>query len=262
MFGIVIYINRQTIAPIVQDTVRDAIRDGENWAATAFASEPTPTKDYTDHILLGNNYWDIGALNEALSVYMRIADLFPNTPELYRRIALGLINQNRPDEALMFSEKAINADPFSSDAWAMHAWTLDWNNRAAESLANSVHALELNPANSRAKAYLAEAYLSLGQLESTRTILQEAFELDPNSPELYRARGLMKWEGEFDRPGAIEDFATAYAMTPNMHFIAIDIATLEMGLGNFGSARELLEMVLQADPENELAPVQLVALYQ
>lgn len=260
--GIAVFANRSVIAPVVEEAVLNAIYTLENRAATATGPSPTPTTDYTNSMLVGDSYWDKGALNEALDIYIEIAAFFPNRPELYRRIALGLINQNRPEEALVYAEQAINAGPFSSEAWAIRAWTLDWNGRAGEAISSAVHALELDYENSRARAYLAEAYLSLGNLDQADSVVREALEYDPDSPELYRARGLMKWVGELDRSGANEDFARAYEMAPNMHFIAIDMATIEMGLGNFDTARELLKIVLQADPENELAPVQLYALYQ
>ena len=259
--GIAIYINRQTISPVVEDTVLNVIHDLENQIATLEAPPPTPTIDYTNRMIVGDSYWMQGALNQALDIYIEIADSFPNTPELYRRIALGFINQNRPDDALMYAEQAINADPFSSDAWAIRAWSLDWGERPSEAISSAQHALELDPQNSRARAYLAEAYHSLGDIERAEDVVETALERNPDSAEVYRARGLIKWLSHFDLEGAKQDFETAYKMANNMHFIAVNLASVEIALGNRDTAKDLLQAVLEADPDNQLAQSQLQYIY-
>lgn len=259
--GIAIYINRQAISYIVEDTVLNAIQDVENQIATLEAPPPTPTIDYTNRMVAGDSYWMQGALNQALDIYIEISDSFPNTSELYRRIALGFINQNRPADALMYAEQAINADPFSSDAWAIRAWSLDWSGRPGEAISSAQYALELNPKNSRAQAYLAEAYHSLGEVDRAEALAEAALEENPNSAEAYRARGLIRWLSRFDLEGAKQDFETAYEMTGNMHFIAVDTASIEIALGNNDAANDLLQAVLEVDPHNQLALDQLKYIY-
>ncbi len=258
---IAIYINRQVIRLVVEDTVLNAIHDLENQTATLAAPPPTPTIDYTNRMIEGDTYWRRGALNRALNIYMEIADSFPNIPELYRRIALGFINQNRPDDALMYAEQAINADPFSSDAWAIRAWSLDWSGRPGEAISSAQRALDLDQKNSRARAYLAEAYHSLGEIDRAEDLVKATLEENPDSAEAYRARGLIKWLSRFDLEGAKQDFETAYKMTDNMHFIAVNLASVEIALGNYDSAKDLLQAVLEVDPHNQLALDQLKYIY-
>ena len=247
--GIAIALNRATLAPIVQNALYDFIGQLEDTAATMAVPAPTPTADPRNSLIEANSYWLAGALDEATNLYMDIAASTPHSVEVHRRIALGLINGSRYDEAVEYSARAVNADPFDADAWAIYAWALDWKKRATEALAKARHALELDPANSRANAYLAEIYSSLGQAERAELLLQDLLDAQPESAEGIRARGLLKWNRN-DFAGALEDFKLAYSLAQNMSYIAIDIAIIEKDLGNYEGAQEFLQQVVDADPYN------------
>ncbi|MCY3781900.1 MAG: tetratricopeptide repeat protein [Chloroflexi bacterium] len=251
--GIGIALNREVFAPVVQDALYDVIRQLEDRAATMSVPEPTPTMDPRNQLIEADNYWRQGALGTATELYQEIAPSLPNSVEIYRRIALGLINSSRYAEAASYAERAINADPFNPDGWAIQAWALDWDLRAKDALASALHALELDPEHSRAQAYLAEIYLSLGQAERGEALVEALLEDDPNSAEAYRARGLIRQEYRFDYDGAREDFQTAYGMADNMNLFAVDIAILESNLRNYDVALDFLSDVLEANPQNEAA---------
>ena len=251
--GIGILINREAFAPIVQDALLELVSQLEDRAATLAVPEATPTMDPHNQLVEADNYWRQGALGTATQLYQEIAPALPNSVEIHRRIALGLINGSRYAEAAEYAQRAIHADPFDPDAWAIHAWALDWDRRAAEGLASAFHALELQPNHSRAQAYLAEIYLSLGQAERGQALVNDLLESHPESAEAYRARGLIRQEHQYDYDGAREDFQMAYSLAGNMNLFAVDIAILESNLRNYGIALEYLNDVLAANPRNELA---------
>jgi len=258
--GIGIYQNRQLFAPTVQAVMNTVVEQMEESAATIAAPEPTPTVDPSNKLIEGNNYWAQGAVNEALDTYLEIVDTVPNEVAVFDRIAISLITLGRTDEAIEFAEQAINANPYSADAWAIRAWALDWDGRPGEALSSALHAIELNPDSSRAQAYLAEAYLSLGQNDRAENLVADVIEDNPNSFEAYRASGLIKWTN-LDLDGAVQDFETAYNIADNMTFIAIDIATIETARQNFDAALEILEGVVEANPQNTLALYQLGVIH-
>ena len=247
--GIAVILNRATLAPIVQSAVFDFIGQLEDTAATMAVPAPTPTVDPRNSLVEANNYWLGGALDEATDLYINIAGSMPNSVEVYRRIALGLINNSRYGEAVDYGERAVNADPYDAEAWAIYAWALDWDKRADQALAKARYAQELDPANSRAIAYLAEVYSSLGQAERADLLLEDLLDDQPDSAEGIRARGLLKWNRN-DFAGALEDFKRAYSLAQNMSYIAVDIAIIEKDLGNYESAQEFLQQVIDADPYN------------
>ncbi|MCY3832858.1 MAG: tetratricopeptide repeat protein [Chloroflexi bacterium] len=250
--GIGIALNRATLAPIVQAVVFDFIRQLEESAATMAAPAPTPSPDPRNSLVEANNYWLSGALDQATDIYLEVADAMPNSVEIFRRIAIGLINESRYDEAVAYGARAISADPFNADAWAITAWALDWNQSALDALAYAMHALKLAPDSSRASAYLAEVYNSLGQPERAALLVDDLLEADPDSAEGIRARGLIRWTRN-DFAGALDDFKTAYRLADNMNLIAIDIAIIEKDLGNFETAKDFLQQVVDANPYNPRA---------
>ena len=130
--GIGILLNQDIFAPIVQDALYEAISQLEDRAATMSVPEPTPTKDPRNQLIEADNYWRQGALGAATVLYKELAPSLPNSVEIHRRIALGLISGSRFDEAARYAQRAINADPFDPDGWAIHAWALDWDRRAKD----------------------------------------------------------------------------------------------------------------------------------
>lgn len=261
--GIGIFFNRETIAPVVQDALQEALRDLEDRAATMAVPEPTATVDPANKLVEANNYWLRGATNAAMDTYIDVIDSVPNLPEVFRRIAFSMINLGRVDEALDYAERAVNADPFSADAWAIRGWALDWAGRPGEALSSALHALELDAENSRAEAYLAEVYRSLGQVDLAFDLTEAILERDPNSAEAYRARGLIKWLDYFDYPGAIDDFKSAYATDSNLDFVAVEIAFLTSSVqGDSDEALEFLQEVIESNPRNSRALYQLGYIYR
>ena len=261
--GIGVFLNRETIAPVVQDALLETIRGLEDRAATMAVPEPSPTVDPSNKLVEANNYWLRGATNAAMDAYIDVIDSVPNLPEVFRRIAFSLINLGRVDEALAYADRAVNADPFSADAWAIRGWALDWADRPGEALSSALHALELDPANSRAEAYLAEIYRSMGQTDLAFDLTEAILERDPNSAEAYRARGLIRWLDYFDYPGALDDFKAAYESDINMDFVAVEIAFLESNvLGNSDAALEFLQEVIESNPRNTRALYQLGYIYR
>ena len=251
--GIGVVLNREVFSPVVQEALYEVISQIEDRAATMSVPEPTPTVDSMNQLIEADNYWRGGALGAATDLYKEIAPSLPNSVEIFRRIALGLINGSRYAEAAAFAERAINADPFNAEGWAIYAWALDWERRATEALASALHALELDPENSRAQAYLAEIYLSLDQAERGEALVEELLEKDPESAEAYRARGIIRQEYRYDFDGARQDFQTAYSMADNMNLFAVDIAILESNLRNYEIALDYLNDVLESNPGNEAA---------
>ncbi len=251
VIGVGVFLNRQVAAPIIQNAVEQLIAEIENRVATLSAPTPSPTPDPRNSLVEASNYWQQGALRRATDLYLEIAPSTPNTVEIFRRIAIGLINASRYAEASQQAARAIHADPFDAEAWAIQAWALDWQGKPAEALAYALHALELDPQNSRASAYLGEIYHSLEQSQRAENLLDELLEQDPQSAEAYRARGLIKWDTDY--AAALADFQAAYELASNQNFIAVDIATIEKDLRNFEVALEMLQQTLETDLYNPRA---------
>ncbi|MBZ0277494.1 MAG: hypothetical protein K8I60_15215, partial [Anaerolineae bacterium] len=155
--GIQIYSNLDTIAPPIHQALYNLANSAQSQLATSQAPPPTPTDDPTEALTNADANWSQGRIEAALSDYRHILDARPNDVQTYYRYTLGLTMEGRLTEALDAAERTVTANPFSSDAWALRGMVLDWNNKPGEAAASALRALELDPNNARALAFLAEA---------------------------------------------------------------------------------------------------------
>lgn len=264
--GVFIYVNRETVAPVVNAYVSTAVADAEIRVSTMTAPTATPTPDPRNNLVQADNFWSQGAVSDALALYRSILPGVPNDVGVYGRVTLSLIAQGDYLAAVEMGEHTVTANPYSSDAWAVRAWALDWAGRYGEAIASALHARELDPNNPRALAYLAEAYFSNGQTERALSTAEQAIELDPDSPEAYRARAIVYWQGTFDLPAAIADMQTAYQLAQESNpaiasVLATDIANLEIAQGNVQGAISMLDSVLETNPQNTQALYSIGSIY-
>ncbi len=256
--GIGIYENADMFRPYIDQMASTAVSGVQNQSMTMAAPPPTATKDPASDLVSASNFWERGAVSEALRLYLPILDSVPNDVAIHYRVTLGLITQGDLERAIELAERTVTANPFSSDAWAIRAWAYDWTGDYGTAIASALHARQLNPENARAVAFLAEAYFAAGQTQRALTLAEDAINLDPDSFEAYRARAFINWYGLFDSVTALRDFRTAYdiALVTNpaaAGLIAVDIAGIEIGNQNVQGALQVLNGVLEVNPENTLA---------
>lgn len=258
VLGVGVYQNRGLLAPIVNEAATTLVANIEAQAGTMMAPTPTPTRDPASDLVQADNFWAQGSTSEALRLYMNILDAVPNDVNAHYRVTMGLISQGDVERALDYAERTVTANPFSSDAWALRAWTLDWNRRHGEAIASALYARELDPENARAQAYLAEAYFGAGQTQRALNAAERALEMDPNRYEAYRARGYIRWLGLFDLDAALSDFRMGYNLAVEENpaaagLLAVDIAQVQIGQQNNEGALQTLQAVLELNPQNTQA---------
>lgn len=266
--GLSLYANRHIIEPAIEEQMRPVVENINNNMATITAPTPSPTPDPTNNLEQANTYWANGAVSQAVRLYQQIWDALPNDEALHYRVTLGHIVQGNYDDALVAAERTITASPFSSDAWAIRAWALDWAGRPEEAVASALMARELDPNNPRAYAYLAEAYFTLNNVQRANATIARALEIDANTPEIYRASGLITAYSDFDFFGALNELRTGYDLAvdsnpPLANFIAVtDMVQLQIALGNDQQAIDLLNDVLERNPESTPALAILAFIYR
>lgn len=268
LVGLQIYRNRETLAPPVAEALAGIVNQAQNSLATVVAPTGTPTVNPADRLERAQIDWREGRIETAVNSYLDILDAVPNSVEVYYRAAFGLMMQGKYQDALRIAERTVTANPFSSDAWAVRAMALDRNNRYGESISSALRALEIDPNNARAMAFLAEAYLDNGNTELARSTADRALEVDPNSFEALRVRGLVAWLVEFDFVLAEDYFQQAYNAAPNLPYLGIELARMQMILGQVNGdsqmlqdALALLSDVVEVNPKNALALFELGTYY-
>lgn len=244
---------------------REMVMEGAEGVAanvqTQVAPDPTPLPtpdlasaragcDTTQRAMSGN-------IEDAIKNCKTLAESTPNDAEMYYLVTHMLVtssnfgsDQERMDEALAFAEKAINAAPESPHGWAIRSMALDWDGQYGKALASALHARALDDQFAPAYVFLAEIYHDLGQNDAALNYLDQAIALDTTGIALadaYRTRGLI-----FSNQGLYEDAVAPYEralqLAPNRSYIAIELATNYVRLGQHGDAIAILTESLEQNP--------------
>lgn len=258
--GIQLYNNRANLSPQVQEAISSVIDNAQSSMATAMAPTPMPTENPQIRLASASAAWGRGAIAEAVDLYEEIVPALPNDVGTHYYWTLGLVMNGQLEEALQAAERTITADPYSADGWAIRAMTLNQLDRPQEAIASALHALELvgegeefAKTRARAQAFLAEAYLGIEQYERALSTVDRALEIDPESFEALHVRSRIAQYYLFDFETAKEHSSLAYDLAPNLPYLAVELAVLNIREGNTDAAIAVLSELLELNPRNSTA---------
>jgi tetratricopeptide (TPR) repeat protein len=256
--GVQLYNNRESVSPQVERLVTSLIDTAQSGVATAMAPTPLPTQDPAQRIASAQDAWARGAIDEAVEIYSGLLNAVPNDVSTYYRYTLGLAMSGKLAQALDAAERTVTANPYSADAWAIRAMVLNWIGRPSEAIASALQALALAgndqpQSQARAQAFLAEAYFDVGQYDRALSTVERALTINPDSFEAHRVRSQIMQDYQFDFVTALEDSQTAYDLAPNLPYLAIDLAVLNLREGETDTALGILRDVVDLNPQNTRA---------
>lgn len=210
----------------------------------------------------------------------RIADLEP------LRRAVSWLQEGRNEEALPLLRGAAEAIPRSIDAWQFLGLALERTGRFEEAYAAYRQAFELSHGSPLLAGPMGKLAVRLGRFEDAAPLLAAAVEAEPDEIELrlLRARALLLAGRPDDALAAAREAAELAPDSPDGHYLvgAVhmgrnelaaaeaelrralelapahppalgDLAILLASQGRRDEARELLERLVEAQPENRQA---------
>ena len=250
-----LYENRDRLVPQIEVLMNEVVGDARNTIATVSAPTPPPTEDPGQRLASASSAWARGAIEDAVTTYSGLLEAVPNEVGPHYLATLGMLMNGDLGNALTMAERTITANPYSADAWAIRSMALNWNRRPGEAIASALHALDLaGPEDAmtraRALAFLAEAYLDSGQYERALNTADQALDLYPDSFEAHRARSRIMQEWRFDFAAALQDAQIAHELAPNLPYLTIDLALLELRDGETDVAIEMLRDLIELNPRN------------
>ena len=259
--GIYVVQHETQFGPPVREFVAGVVEQAQGGIATLTAPTPPPTEDPGQQLARADEAWARGAIEGAVADYQGLASALPNDARVHFRVVLGLIMEGQIDEAVRAAENAITANPFSSDMWAVRAHALDRDGQTAKAISSAMQALSIDPENTRALAWMGEAYMSADRADLAQEAIGRALDMSPESVEANYADALLQWQVLYDTALAADRFQTAFEAAPNLPSVAVDRAWFEWGQQNYDVALELLTDVLELNPENLDALYAIAFLY-
>lgn len=205
-----------------------------------FLPTPTPTRLATSYTLEGDAHFTAGQLNAAITAYQEATRVDPNNAEVWAQLsrvqtystALLVRREEiltRLDEAIASAEKAVELNPDSSYAHAVHAFALNWkasyltDDRERQALLTqsqqeAVRALQLDNTNTLALAFYAEVLVDQQQWNQAQQIINQALAQDSSLMDVHRVHAyVLESLGEYAL--AIEAYDRAIALAPNLTFL-------------------------------------------
>lgn len=219
-----------------------------------FLPTPTPTRFAESYAMEGDALFIAGKLEDskdangdvipgatgAITAYLEATKVDPNNAEVWAQLSRVqtystalLIRQDeilaRLDEAIASAEKAIEINPDSSDAYAVHALSLNWkasytqDSRERQSLLTqseneSVRALQLDNTNTLALAFYAEVLVDQQKWSQAQSQIEQALAQDSSLMDVHRVNAyVLESLGEYAL--AIEAYDKAIAIAPNLTFL-------------------------------------------
>jgi Flp pilus assembly protein TadD len=215
-----------------------------------------PGEVVSKHQLL-DSVWNGDLVSESV-LSRAIAELLAVQTEIGRRVAEQL-DLTLPAAAGAFAAAGLDAAAYQAflDGRAHLYSDEELDYRTA--IASLERAVELEPGFVRAWALLSEANgllvhfgfdPSQERRERARQAVDRALELDPELPEVHRARGFYLYRCQGDLESSLAELRLAQASLPNDSEVLVGIAYVERRRGNWESSLAAHRRALELDPWN------------
>lgn len=256
LIGAGIWDQRALFQKPIEDAIFSQLEAMQSQSATAQAPSPTPTDSPINYVNAGVSAYQRGALDEAIDQYQLAADGMPNDVTIHYQLAHLLTTSGQAEAGVVAAERAINADPYNADAWAVYGMANEWLGDFGKALPSLFHALELDPQSATAYAFLAEAYMDMGKVESAMEAAETALELDPTNYNVQRNYGYVaEYTAQYDV--AMQAYERAFQLEPTRAYIIFNLVDLYRRQDQYTEAVELLREVIDRNPENAAAYARL-----
>jgi len=206
-----------------------------------FLATPTPTRSTDSFALEGDANFTAGNLDAAIQAYREAVRVDPNNSQTWAKLAriqtyssAFLITNDEKKarllEALDSANKAVEIAPDDSTAYAVRAFTHDWNAnsnfysteevqeylRLAEQ--DALTALRLDNSNTLALAYYAEILVDQQKWDQARLNIEQAVAQDDTLMDVHRVyASVLESFAQYNL--AITEYDKAIAIEPNFTFL-------------------------------------------
>lgn len=206
--------------------------------------EPKYCTDYADVLS-----WATSTRPEAIGQLRSVLSRDPNyTPAASRLAEILSWNRDTYQESLKLFQATADREPRNAALLAAYADVLaSSHEHRSEALAMYDRALAVDPKNTRALTGKAQQLAWTGHSADAMALYDRALTIEPNNSAALRGKAeILNWRGEYEQ--AAEYLKRAQEASPDDQRIAAELARAQMGLKNYGQARQAAS-TLPTDPE-------------
>ncbi len=238
---------------------------------------PEPTRSATEYALLANLSIDDGEMAEALNYYEQAVALDGTKPQFYIDLISLYIQNGQPEEALSKAADASVLDPENEEVWTAYAAAhlangdrlVDMGDingadlEYAQAADMGLKAININPQNATALAYIAGGIISQGIPERFNEALkyaQDAATIEPdNATARYYLATVYTNQGYYD--AAREQWQLGIQADATRADLHMGLAYNFFAAGRIPDAILSFKQAIEVDPENASAYDGLAYMY-
>lgn len=238
---------------------------------------PEPTRSAVEYAMLAQLSYNDDQLNEAVGYYEDSIRLDATRTQVYIDLINTLVEAGRPEEAVAWAEDATLLANDNEDVWTAYAVALLANGdrlsasgdetgaqlQYAEATEKAQNALDINPQNATALAYIAGGLISQSNpnlFEEAQLLALDATVLDPNNAiarqylaTIYESQGL--------REAARQEWQLGIQADPSNPDLHMGLAFNYYATSRVPDAILAFNAAIEVDPDNAAAYDGLAFMY-
>jgi len=196
---------------------------------------------------------------EAVSLFKRAVDLFPNNASFILNYASALAREGQVDESRRAYDRALALHPESSESNAQYGLFLAELNEFKSAEPYLRRSVELNPEHSALRVNFGNALKALGELVEAGEQFNRALKIDSENPYAWNSLGeCLQLQGE--EGDALHAFLRATELLPNNAKFQANLGLALSGKGRLGEAAVAFEAALNIEPRNGMFLASYAAL--
>lgn len=195
----------------------------------------------------GNELYDQGNYQEALSSYDKALQFDPNVDVFWGNKALALNSLDRHDEALAAANNAIGINANYAWVWVEKGRAFLGLEKYDDALTSFERAIAIEPTNKYAWNNKALTLENLGSNEAALSAVDKALEIDPNFSDAHFRKGyILELMGQHEK--ALESYQADLKLDPTDKYALNNIGVILYKQGKYEEALEYYEKTLVVDP--------------
>ena len=283
-----VYQGRVTLDRVLGDveslpqTPEERVRKALPFTGTLYEKDGFQRNDFTYGVAL----FQRGYLEQAAASFQQVIAAKPNEPEAYYNLGTLYLRKNALAEARQYLEQTVKLRPNYPEAWNNLGMIAAQQGQSDDAIRNFRESLLLRPDYAIALLNLGNVYRREGNFAQAEKLLKRALELEPENPEVNYNLGMLYARQEQlpvasqyleravslrpDYPDALNNlgvffvreeryseaedkFKTCIRVAPTFDQGYLNLARLYVILKEKDKAREVLQILLQQQPQHKLA---------